>query len=66
MEIHFQERQQYMEKQLQGISVILVSILLMMAFGDRSVLDLDFDWSLIFSMTGIAGCVMTFLPNKKS
>ncbi len=55
-----------MKKQLQGISVILVSILLMMAFGDRSVFDLDFDWSLIFSISGIAGSVMTFLPDKKS
>lgn len=55
-----------MKKQLQGISLILVSILLMMAYGERSVFDLDFDWSLIFSITGIAGSVMTFLPDKKN
>ena len=55
-----------MKKQLQGISLILVSILLVIAFGDRSVLDLDFDWSLIFSMIGIAGSAMTFLPDKKA
>ena len=54
-----------MKKQLQGISLILVSILLTMVIGNRSVLDLDFDWSLIFSLSGIAGCVMTFLPDKK-
>ena len=55
-----------MKKQLQGISLILVSILLTMVCGDRSVFDLDFDWSLIFSVTGIAGSVMTFLPEKKN
>ena len=55
-----------MKKQLQGISLILVSILLMMAYGERSVFDLDFDWSLIFSITGIAGSIMTFLPDKKN
>ena len=55
-----------MKKQLQGISVILFSILLTMVCGDRSVFDLDFDWSLIFSVTGIAGSVMTFLPEKKN
>ena len=54
-----------MRKQLQGISLILVSILLTMVIGDRAVLDLDFDWSLIFSLSGIGGCVMTFLPDKK-
>lgn len=55
-----------MKKQLQGISLILVSILLMMAYGEHSVFDLDFDWSLIFSITGIAGSIMTFLPDKKN
>lgn len=55
-----------MKKQLQGISLILVSILLTMVIGDRAVLDLDFDCSLIFSLSGIAGCIMTFLPDKKN
>ena len=55
-----------MRKQLQGISLILLSILLTIVCGDRSVFDLDFDWSLIFSLSGIAGCVMTFLPDKKN
>lgn len=27
--------------------------------------DLRFQWSLIFSLIGIAGVVMTFLPDKK-
>lgn len=54
-----------MRKQLQGISLILVSILLTIAYGDRWIFDLDFDWSMIFSLSGIAGCVMTFLPDKK-
>ena len=55
-----------MRKQLQGISLILVSILLTIVCGDSSVFDLDFDWSMIFSISGIAGCVMTFLPDKKN
>lgn len=53
-----------MKKQLQGIALILVSILLMLGFGDAPFFDLDFRWSLIFSLIGIAGAVMTFLPDR--
>ena len=55
-----------MKKQLQGIALILVSILLMLGFGNTPFFDLDFRWSLIFSIIGIVGAVMTFLPDKKN
>ncbi len=54
-----------MKKQLQGIAIILVSILLMIGFGTESVFDFSFRWSAIFSIVGIVGVVMTFLPDKK-
>lgn len=54
-----------MKKQLQGIAIILVSILLMIGFGNEWVFDLSFRWSAIFSIVGIAGAVMTFLPENK-
>jgi len=54
-----------MKKQLQGIALILVSILLMLGFGNAPFFDFDFGWSLIFSIVGITGAVMTFLPDKK-
>ena len=55
-----------MKKQLQGIALILVSIVLMLGFRDAPFFDLDFRWSLIFSLIGIAGAVMTFWPDKKN
>ena len=55
----------YMKKQLQGIAVILVSILLMSGFGNEPVFDFSFRWSVIFSIVGIAGAVMVFIPDSK-
>ena len=55
-----------MKKQLQGIALILVSILLMLGYGNAPFFNLDFGWSLFFSIVGIAGVVITFLPNKKN
>ena len=55
-----------MKKQLQGIALILVSIVLMLGFRDAPFFDLDFRWSLIFSIVGIAGAVMVFFPDKKN
>ena len=55
----------FMKKQLQGIALILISILLMLGYGNAPVFDLSFRWSLIFSIIGIVGVVMTFLPDKK-
>ena len=54
-----------MKKQLQGIAVILVSILLMIGFGNEPVFDFSFRWSVIFSIVGIAGAVMVFIPDSK-
>ena len=54
-----------MKKQLQGIAIILVSILLMLGFGNVQFFDLDFRWSLIISVIGIMGAVITFLQDKK-
>ena len=54
-----------MKRQLQGIAVILVSILLMIGFGDVSIFDLSAHWSAVFAGSGIAGLVWAFLPEKK-
>ena len=53
-----------MNKQLQGISLILVSILLMLGYGNAPFFDFDFRWSLIFSIVGILGVVMNFKTEK--
>lgn len=49
-----------MKRQSGGIAIILLSILLMIGFGNEPFFDLDFSWSLIFMITGIGGTVMTF------
>ena len=54
-----------MKKQIQGLSLILVSIMLILGYGDAAFFDLSFRWSLIFSIIGIVGAVMTFLPDRK-
>lgn len=54
-----------MKKQLQGLALILVAILLMLGYGDAYFFSLTFKWSLIFSVIGVVGVVMTFFPNKK-
>lgn len=48
-----------MKKQLQGIAIILVCILLMIGFGNEPVFDFSFRWSVIFSIIGIVGAVVT-------
>lgn len=53
-----------MKRQLQGITLILLSILLMLGYGNAPFFDLSFRWSLIFSIVGIVGAVRTFLPDK--
>ena len=55
-----------MKKQLQGIALILLSILLMLGYGEASFFDLSFRWSLIFSIVGIVGAVIAFLPDGKN
>ena len=54
-----------MKKQLQGIAIILVSILLMIGFGTEPVFDFSFEWSGIFTVIGIVGAVVTFMPDNK-
>ena len=54
-----------MRKQLQGIALILIAILMMIGYGDKAFFDLDFGWSMIFKIVGFVGIVMTFLPEKK-
>jgi len=54
-----------MKKQLQGIALILYAILMTVQYGDKAFFDLDFGWSVIFNLVGIAGVVLTFLPDKK-
>ena len=54
-----------MKKQLQGIALILIAILMMIGYGEKVFFDLDFGWSLIFKIVGIVGVVMTFLTDKK-
>lgn len=55
-----------MKRQLQGIALIFFSILLMLGYGNAHFFDLSCRWSLIFSIIGFVGVVMTFLPDKKS
>ena len=54
-----------MKKQLQGIAIILVSILLMIGFGNAYFFDFSCRWSVVFAIVGIIGAVITFLPDKK-
>lgn len=54
-----------MKRQLQGIAIILVCILLTLGFGNESVFDPCFRWSVVFAAGCIVGAVMTFLPDKK-
>lgn len=54
-----------MKRQLQGIAIILVCILLMLGFGNEPVFDFSFRWSVVFAAGGIVGTVITFLPGKK-
>ena len=52
-----------MRKQLQGIAVILLSILLVLGFdsiGITYVFDLSLHWSTIFLVLGIIGFIMVF------
>ena len=54
-----------MKRQLRGIAIILVCILLMIGFENEPVFDFSFRWAVVFAAGGIVGAVMTFLPDKK-
>ena len=53
-----------MKRQLQGIALILVSILLMLGYGDVAFFDLSFKWDLIFSVIGITGVTRALNAHK--
>lgn len=57
-----------MKKQLQGITILLLSILLILGFnsvGWHYVFDLSLEWQHIFMASGIVGAIIAFLPDKK-
>ena len=57
-----------MKKQLEGLAVILMSLLLTVGFnsvGWDHVFDLDIQWQHIFMISGAVGAVMVFRPEKK-
>ena len=58
-----------MRRQLQGIAMILCSILLSVTFYNVGWIyfigDIGMTWQHLFMITGIAGLVLTFLPDKK-
>lgn len=56
-----------MRKQIQGIALILFSILLTITFevmDIKYVFDLSIDWVHIFLVIGIAGIIMVFSKQK--
>ena len=53
------------KKQLKGIALLLVSILLMIGYGEYAFFDLSFRWSVIFTVMGIIGAVIVCMPDKK-
>lgn len=54
-----------MKRQLQGVALILLGILLMIGYGNEPFFDFSFRWSVLFSFIGIVGAVMVFMPDKK-
>lgn len=57
-----------MKRQLQGIAILLFSILMTLGAeiaGWRYVSDLDLRWQHIFWMLGLFGLVLALLPDKK-
>lgn len=57
-----------MKKQLQGIAIILFSILLTIGFhsiGWDYVFDLSLEWTHIFMLLGVVGIIFVFRTEKK-
>lgn len=57
-----------MKNQLQGIALILFSILMTITFesvGWEYVGDLSLNWVHIFMLVGIAGLIWVFIPERK-
>ena len=55
-----------MKKQIQGISVLLLAILLTLAYGNEAIFDFSLRWHTFFVLIGITGVIMTFLPSKNN
>ena len=56
-----------MKQQLQGIAVLLLSMMLILGFdsiGEHYVFDLSLHWSTIFMAIGILGFAMVFHERK--
>ena len=57
-----------MRRQLQGIALLLFSILLTLGFAVadiRYVFDLSLEWSTVWMLLGAVGLVMVFRKEKK-
>ncbi len=54
-----------MKKQLQGIAVLLLSILLTLAYGKEAVFDFSLRWDTVFVLMGIVGVILTCIPDHK-
>lgn len=58
-----------MKRQLQGIAIILCSILFSVTFRnvgwDYLISDIGMQWQHLFMVAGIVGVILTFLPSKK-
>ena len=58
-----------MKRQLQGIVIILLSILFAVTFHNVGWIffigDIGMKWQHLFMITGIVGAVLAFLPSKK-
>ena len=57
-----------MKRQLQGVALLLFSILLTLGFAAadiRYVFDLSLEWSIVWILLGAVGLVMVFWKEKK-
>lgn len=57
-----------MKRQLQGVALLLFSILLTLGFAVadiRYVFDLSLEWSTVWILLGAVGLVMVFWKEKK-
>ena len=55
-----------MKRALQGISIILLSIMLILGFdsiGEKYIFDLNLHWSTVFMAFGIIGFAMVFMKD---
>lgn len=55
-----------MKRQLQGIGIILFSIMMILGMGDEAVFDLSLRFSHIFMTIGVFGFGWMFTKEKKN